>query len=88
MLAVNETRKTQGRVGSGVPKGAPTTERGADRLLLNKGISAVEVSVVFRPLHKNTTEQCTEFIAMLLLNSVRKSNLQFQTNEVIGISFR
>ena len=70
------------------PEGAPTTERGADCLLLNKGMSAVEVSVVFRPLQKKITEQCTEFIAMLLLNSVRKSNLHLQTNEEIGIPYR
>ena len=56
------------------PEGAPTTERGADRLLLNKVMSAVEVSVVFRPLQKKITEQCTKFIAMLRSNSVRKSN--------------
>ena len=54
------------------PEGAPTTKRGADRLLLKNGMSAVEVSVVFRPLQKKITEQCTEFIAMLLLDSVRK----------------
>ena len=70
------------------PEGAPTTERGADRLLLNKGMSPVEVSLVFRPLQKKITEQCTKCIAMLRSNSVRKSNLHLQTNEVIGISFR
>ena len=70
------------------PGGAPTTERGADRLLLTTGMSAVEVSAVFPPLQKNITEQCIEFIAMLLLNSVRKSKLHLQTNEEIGISCR
>ncbi len=85
---MNETRKKTGPSREWRPEGAPTTERGADRLLLNKGVSVIEVSVVFRPLQKNITEQCTEFIAMLLLNSVRKSNLHLRTNEVIGISFR
>jgi hypothetical protein len=39
------------------PEGAPTTERGADCLLLNKGMSAVKFSVVFRPFQKKVNEQ-------------------------------
>ena len=64
------------------------TERGADRLLPNKGMSAVEIIVVFRSLQEKSTEHFIEFIAVLLLNSIRKSNLHLQTNELIGISFR
>ena len=36
------------------------TERGADRLLPNKGMSTVEIIVVFRSLQKKITEQCIE----------------------------
>ena len=57
-------------------EGVPTTTEVLIALLQAKYISAVDVGVVFRPLQKNITGQCIEFMAMFFSTSVRKSNVQ------------
>ena len=82
-------RRGKHRAESGVaPRRGADDRRGTGHLLLNKDMSAVDVCLVLRPLQKKITEHFIEFIAVLLLNSVKKSNLYVQTNEVIGVSFR
>ena len=67
------------------------SRRGTDEeliaLLQTKGMSAVEVGVVFVPFREVSLNSASS-LWRCSLEGVRKLNLHLQTNEVIGISFR